>query len=685
MHEIPNCTRLAKRRIATPYLGKAAIFANGAPLRRFLYFLGVLAFSINSFAIESQDLVPPVKKIESTLGILDLKTCRIVDHDEQLSSNTAILSEFLIQRSIALGASGTTIQLQLGPLALPVIQSAYQEDIRDQAYLLKIDSDGIVIRAEGRAGIFYGIQTLKQLVGETNAAPYVEILDWPDLAFRGVMVDPARANENAEYYSRLIEFCGRYKLNRIHLHLTDDQNVTLYHDGYEPLMHPNAWRTESLRHLVKHASRFHIELIPEIESLGHARVFLRHPDFKQYLHQTEANKPPGSWVGTTQAGYTNVLCPASERAATYLADMYALTASIFDYPVIHLGCDEVDMTKCGRCSDAFPGVSSAQWFAQHLQHCQRLAAKHDRRVAVWGDMLIKQPQILDRLTPDDFVIYDWHYKPEVSEKSVRLFKKKGFEVIACPALVCYPHMTFPSNDNHANIRRFTQIAREHDLRGVNTTIWIPTRYLSDALWSGIAYAAAHAWSGERCEDAPMYEAFAQDFFCSQDGDAFAEVFMKILSVDWRLDRFRMSCWFDDETLASAREMAAGPLRSEAEACLQKLESASRTLSALRSGARENRIAWEALEQSVAIKAYTIEHFLAAANAKDGGELDSDQLGRLDATCKEAVAWIEADWDRNRFSDDSGKADLHNTNQHLLHSFRRMHEYHKQLLAKSTHR
>ena len=92
------------------------------------------------------------------------------------------------------------------------------------------------------------------------------------------------------------------------------------------------------------------------------RVFLRHPDFRNILHQTTKDKPAGSWSGTEVAGYTNVLCPASDKTYAYLEAMYARAAESFPYPELHIGCDEVDLTTCARCAARFPGVSHADWF-----------------------------------------------------------------------------------------------------------------------------------------------------------------------------------------------------------------------------------------------------------------------------------------------------------------------------------
>jgi hypothetical protein len=624
------------------------------------------------------EVVPAVKQWDEKPGSVDLSTCWIGEPHADLAGEAEILTEFLQDRSIRIEPSGASIKLELRNLDLPTIRSAYAESIRDQAYLIRIDAEGVTIQGRTPAGVFYGVQTFTQIVTERHTAPHVDIVDWPDLAFRGVMVDSARANENADYYERLIQFAGRYKLNRIHLHLTDDQSVALHHDRYAPILHPFAWKPESLSRLVQMAARFHIQIMPEIESLGHARIFLKHPEFREFLHQTEANKPPGSWVGTIEPGYTNVLCPASERATSYLRDMYELAANVFPYPIIHLGCDEVDMTECSRCIAAFGCISHADWFRRHLQNCRSLAPRH-MRVGVWGDMLLRYPEILDELSPDDFLIYDWHYNADVSEQSVLVFRERGFQVFACPALVCHPRMILPVADNYANIGRFAEIARKHDLRGLDTTIWIPTRYLSDALWTGIAYAAAHSWSGSAWNEPEFYRSFLRSFFGSSRGDDFAEASQSFGAIDWNLDRFRLACWIDDESLSDAKRQVTGDLESEARRSLNDLQSAATILTSVRPTITDNRAAWDALEHSVAILAYTIEHFLAAADLGGQVQGDANLLRKLDASCAEAIGWIEADWDRNRFADDPGKADIHQTGQHLMHRFRQMHLYHLQRL------
>ncbi|MCP4246511.1 MAG: family 20 glycosylhydrolase [bacterium] len=635
-------------------------------------------------AAESHSPIPFVKQWAPGTGVVQLARVTISRSDRSLANEIDLLRTHLDRAGLTVGQSGLPIRLQIAAIDIPTSSSAYRTEIQNQGYRIQVSADGVLVQAQAPAGMFYGIGTLIQLIDREQRLPCGEVVDWPDLAVRGIMVDPARANENADYYQRLIRFCGRYKINRLHLHLTDDQNACLFHEDYPTLMHRHAWRPERLAPLIELAKQHHIEVVPEIESLGHARLFLRHPDFRELLHQTTRNKTAGSWTGTNVPGYTNVLCPASAKTYEYLDKMYARAAQAFPWPEIHVGCDEVDLTTCGRCAVEFPGLSHPEWFLRHLLRCRDLVGQRGRRLGMWGDMLLRHREIVGRLPTEGTVIYDWHYQPDVSGDSVAFFKERGFEVIACPALMCYPRMILPSADNYENIRRFAEIARTQDILGVDTTVWIPTRYLSDVLWPGIAYAAGQAWSGSNWDESAFYRSLADDFFGSNDGDAFAEAWKGLAAIDWRLQQFRLSCWSDGPGLAEAKRAAEGDAGDQARRYLHELQQVIRTLADLRDGIGKNRIAYQSIEQSAGALTYVLEHFLATSRVRRGGQWNIDFVGELDRRCVEAIKWIQADWDRNRFADDPGQADPDKTGQHLLHAFQQMHAYHERLLADSPH-
>ncbi|UCG15967.1 MAG: beta-N-acetylhexosaminidase [Phycisphaerales bacterium] len=622
--------------------------------------------------------VPFVKEWKQGGGSVTLATASITTAGDELNNEAMFLKTSLAELDIPVADGGVPIRLEIASVTFPPRESAYRESIEAQGYRLTIDSKEIVLQARTSAGVFYGIQTLLQLLGAEKTLATVKILDYPDLSKRRIMIDSARQNENAEYYKRLIRFLARHKINGLHWHLSDDQNVALYHEDYLSLMDPHAWRPEQVREMVAYAKRHHIELIPEIESLGHARVFVRHPEYRDILHQTTFDKPTKSWAGTNIPGFTNVLCPASEKTYTYLEKMYDRVADTFPYPETHVGCDEVEMTTCARCDAKFPGISRPDWFRKHLLQCIALASKGGRKVSMWGDMLLHHPETVDGLPVKDVLIYDWHYTRKVSPESAAFFKKCGFEVIACPALMCHPRMIVPDDEQYENIQCFAKIARDLDLLGLDTTIWLPTRYMSDVIWPGVAYAATHAWSGSNWDEGNFYRRFAVDFFASPEGTAFGEQWKDLYTMNWWLRDFYPSCWMDEESLEQACERV--PQRREAvRGYLERLERIQKALAGLAGSVKANHLPWQVIERSVAVRAYTMRHLLAAPEVRKDGQWNKGLIKSLDDACKECLAWIEEDWDRNRFADDPNKDGAFMTTQHLLYRFRQMHAFHQKVL------
>ena len=343
-------------------------------------FLLTLFLCLLAFPVYGAVPVPPPKN-------LDLKSAKLSLHSvsltvaEEFENEAETLKELLREAHIQIAENGRTpVTLDKGQPEVPEFQSDYREEILRQSYAIEIGKAGVLLRAPSPQAMFHAIQTFDQL-REGQVVPFGSVTDWPDIPLRMIMVDPARQNENLDYYRRVIDFAARYKINAILCHLTDDQTSALYHEDYPPLMHEHAWKPEEIRDLITYAGERHIELIPEIESLGHSRMFTRLDDYQDYLHQTNEDQADRSWMGTDIPGYTNVLCPASDKAVDYLDSIYRRASNTFDHPWIHVGFDEVDMTECKRCIDKFGKQTESEWMAPALQQASRLAAEHGRKTA----------------------------------------------------------------------------------------------------------------------------------------------------------------------------------------------------------------------------------------------------------------------------------------------------------------
>jgi hypothetical protein len=202
--------------------------------------------------------------------------------------------------------------------------------------------------------------------------------------------------------------------------------------------------------------------------------------------------------------------------------------------------------------------------------------------------------------------------------------------------------------------------------------------MSDVLWPGIAYAAVHAWSGSNWDEDAFYRTFMKDHFGSDRGEEFKAAWTSLYNIVWHRNEFNTSCWIDEETLAAAQKMAQEK-ENEAKDNIKKIEQIQKDLAALEKTISKNQGDWKTIERSAETLKYTMHHLLAAPDVKNDKGWNKDLIKELDRQCVQCIAWIEEDWDKNRYPDDPNKDGLYLTNQHLLYRFKQMHQFHQKIL------
>ncbi|MDM4782097.1 MULTISPECIES: beta-N-acetylhexosaminidase [unclassified Micromonospora] len=224
----------------------------------------------------------------------------------------------------------------------------------DEGYRLDVTSGGVRITAVTPAGLFHGAQTLRQLlpapiesptaVTARWAVPGGTIVDRPRFAYRGAMLDVARHFFAVEDVLRVVDHLARYKLNHLHLHLTDDQGWRIAVDSWPRLAEvggttavgggPGGWYTrDDYRRIVAYAARRHVTVVPEIDLPGHTNAAL-----VAYPELAPDKTAPPPYTGT-EVGFSYV-DPADERTYAFVADVLGEVAALTPGPWLHLGGDE---------------------------------------------------------------------------------------------------------------------------------------------------------------------------------------------------------------------------------------------------------------------------------------------------------------------------------------------------------
>ena len=465
--------------------------------------------------------VPVALCDEATEG--DELTARDLRDGIQAVTGAALQLEFGVPagRAIVLG-----IPKRDAELAELCKKSGIEIDPRigDQGYLLHVTPDRIVLAANASVGLFYAVQTLRQLVDPaTKTVPCVKIRDWPDLPQRWVMYDVARFQTiDVKYCKRIIEALARAKINGLVFYMEDDYNFS----AYPFLGREGTFSRTKVARLVAFAKKLHVQLIPHFQSLGHMYGVLRHEE----LADLRCNKS-----GT-------VVCPFASRKMAFFDSVYReLSGAFSNTPFLHVGGDEFEggFARCQRCRTEVKLTGRAGVYARHMTDLHQLASKHGRTMVLWtshhegGARDYFDPartrqrsltlQAADKM-PKDVVLFEWDYAARDDYPTVQFYQDAGFEkIIVCPEvkgwLRLYPHILA----GFGNCKQLLQYARDHKLLGACICTWSLYRgALFETSWPVLLYGAQCAWCNEKADPKEFARTFAARWFGIR-GDALKDM------------------------------------------------------------------------------------------------------------------------------------------------------------------
>lgn len=272
----------------------------------------------------------------------------------------------------------------VGGIALVLDEAA---DLGTEGYRLDVTRDGVCLTAVTATGLLHGVQTLRQLlpaaiesptpVSERWALPGGSITDAPRFPYRGAMLDVARHFFAVEDVLRVIDHLARYKLNHLHLHLTDDQGWRIAVDSWPKLTSvggatevgggPGGHYTKAdYARIVSYAADRHITVVPEIDLPGHTNsALVAYPE----LAPDKIAPPP--YTGT-EVGFSYV-DPADERTYDFIADVLGEVAALTPGPWLHIGGDEAFKVK----GEVYTGF---------VERVQRIVADLGKTVVGWHQL-----------------------------------------------------------------------------------------------------------------------------------------------------------------------------------------------------------------------------------------------------------------------------------------------------------
>lgn len=362
-------------------------------------------------------VIPMPDKVDVGSGEFRLNSDTKIVADSSLKSSAVLLRDMLSPATgysfrIVAGAAGNAIEL---------VCDRNSRDLGKEGYRLNVATGRIVITACGKAGLFYGMQTLRQLLpAEIYEAkkvrsvrwsvPCVSIEDSPRFGWRGAMLDPARYFIPKEYVLKFIDLLALHKMNSLHLHLTDDQGWRIEIKKYPLLTEVGAWRKHSIvghynsrprkydgkrhggfytqddiRETVAYAAQRNINVVPEIEMPGHGQAAIAAYPYLGCL-DTKLD------VSVEWGVHSNIYNPF-DKTISFLQDVLLEVMELFPSKFIHIGGDEATKTQWKKSAEIQQRIKDLGLKDEHemqswfIKQMDTFLTSHGRRLIGWDEIL----------------------------------------------------------------------------------------------------------------------------------------------------------------------------------------------------------------------------------------------------------------------------------------------------------
>jgi hexosaminidase len=492
-----------------------------------LSFLPLISHAQGNDAVRALKILPAPKEVRMAEGRIVIKpsTTILISNTEDRTAAETLQKEIHDRtgREVSIesvtAAPKTTGHISLGRLTDRGLRSYLEsqgvkagDELGSQGYVIRVTDSGVLVAGRTAQGLFYGVQTLRQLLrpegsaGKTLAVPALVIRDWPSMEWRGVSDDISRGPiPTLDYLKMQIRTLAEYKINLLGFnmeHVFDFQT--------QPLVSPKeaALTPAEIKELVEYASKYYIVLLPEQQAFGHLHQFLKYEIYSEL-----AETPHG-----------HVLTPTNPKTYDFIREVYGEVVPLFPGPFFHIGSDETFELGLGQTKALAAQQGLGRVYLEHLQKVFEIMQPYHKQLMFWGDIAVKYPELLTIL-PKDMIAVPWEYDPKPSyENIITPYTNAGLRVVVAPGAgnwgVIWPNL----ESAFVNIRNFVRDGQKHQAIGALNTTWNDDgESLVDMTWPALVFGAAASWQPGESSIEDFKSSYDWAFYRNNDDTTFAGV------------------------------------------------------------------------------------------------------------------------------------------------------------------
>jgi hexosaminidase len=438
----------------------------------------MLALSLIAAAAVPLSIIPAPLSVTTGDGVFRLDAATVIAAPRVARGVARLLHEEL---SPSTGLPLRVVGERPTAPAIRLVLTGADAETGEEGYRLSVRAAGVEIRAATPAGLFYGCQSLRQLLPPAGLAPALrhaewtvpccEIVDRPRFRWRGLHLDVSRHFFDVAFVEKLIDALALHKMNVFHWHLTDDGGWRLEITRYPRLTRVGAWRADQgvewsytgldfpgrrsgrpvyggyysqreVREVVRYAAERFVTVVPEIEMPGHStETVAAYPE----LACAVPAETRAAYLAEEKALHPSMVCAGKQATETFFENVLAEVLELFPSAFIHVGGDEVDKTLWAACPDCRARMAEAglkdveELQSDFMRRIERFLAARGRRLVGWDE-------ILEGGLPPGATVMSWR-----GVAGGVAAAKTGHDVVMSPTSHCYfdyAHATTPTRAVH---------------------------------------------------------------------------------------------------------------------------------------------------------------------------------------------------------------------------------------------
>lgn len=364
-----------------------------------------------------------------------------------------------------------------------IVRSIPASENESQAYVIKITPKKIILQATTEQGLFYARQSLNQIVKYQNVTtersefeiPCMTITDWPALEYRGWMDDISRGPiPTVDFIKKEIRTLAAYKMNFFQLY-TEHVFKLESHPDIAP---SDGLTAQEINELTEYAKQYYVEFMGNQQCFAHAEKTLRIPFYYDEIGDTKNN-----------------FDPSNPKTYEFLEDVFDEVAPAYESKYFNINCDETEGLGSGKAKEYVEKIGKDEAYCAHINKVYDILKKHGKTVMMWGDIIAKNPSMIDKLPEDmHFVVWSYGARDNFMEM-LKPFKESGHTFWVATGANCWSTVLPDIQTYMNNIANFARDAHASGAKGLMNTAWDDYgESMFSSTWHSMIWAAEMSWN-----------------------------------------------------------------------------------------------------------------------------------------------------------------------------------------------